>query len=96
MSSEDYRAYVLIQIQPGKEKEFADYVMSEGLQRDKNVERMDLVLGSFDAIVILRGTMKSIDTKVLELRKSPLIRRTETLLCFEMFSLEDVSGRMNE
>lgn len=96
MSSEDYRAYVLVEIQPGKEKEFADYVMSEGLPRDKNVERMDFVLGSFDAVMLLRGAMKSIDAKVLELRKSPLIRRTETLLCFEMFSLEDISGRLNE
>ena len=91
MSSEDYRAYVLVEIQPGKEKEFADYVMSEGLPRDKNVERMDFVLGSFDAVMLLRGAMKSIDAKVLELRKSPLIRRTETLLCFEMFSLESCS-----
>jgi hypothetical protein len=96
MNSEEYRAYVLIQIQPGKEKEFADLVVSEGLQRDKNIERMDLVLGSFDAVVLLRGTMKSIDAKVLELRKSLLIRRTETLLCFEMFSWEDISGRLNE
>jgi hypothetical protein len=96
MSLEDYRAYVLIEIQPGKEKEFADYIMSEGLQRDKNVERMDFVFGSFDAVVLLHGTMKSIDAEVLELRKSPLIRRTETLLCFEMFSWEDISGRMNE
>ena len=96
MSAEDYRAYVLIQIQPGKEKEFADYVTSESMSRDKNVERMDLVFGSFDAIVLLKGTMTSIDAKVLELRKSPLIRRTETLICFEMFSWEDVSGRMNE
>ena len=96
MSSEDYRAYVLIKIQPGKEKEFADFVMSAGLSRDKNVERMDFVLGSFDAVVLLRGTMKSIDVRVLELRKSPLIRTTETLLCFEMFSWEDMSGRLNE
>ena len=96
MSSEEYRAYVLIEIQPGKEKEFADYIMSEGLPRDKKVERMDFVLGSYDAVVLLRGTMKDIDAKVLQLRASPLIRRTETLLCFEMFSWEDISGRMNE
>lgn len=96
MSSENNRAYVLIQIQPGKEKEFADYVMSEGMRRDKSLERMDLVLGSFDAVLLLRGTMKSIDAKVLELRKSPLIRATETLLCFEMFNWEDLSGRLNE
>jgi len=96
MSSEDYRAYVLIEIQPGKEKEFTEYVMSKGLSRDINVERMDFVHGSFDAVVLLRGTMKSIDARILELRKSPLIRRTETLLCFEMPNLEDISGRLNE
>ena len=96
MNSEDYRAYVLIEIQPGKEKEFTEYVMSKGLPKDINVERMDFVHGSFDVVVLLRGTMKSIDVRVLELRKSPLIRTTETLLCFEMFSLEDISGRLNE
>jgi hypothetical protein len=96
MSSEDYRAYVLIEIQPGKEKEFSEYVTSKGFSRDTNVERMDFVHGSFDVVMLLRGTMKNIDTRILELRKSPLIRRTETLLCFEMPNWEDVSGRLNE
>jgi hypothetical protein len=96
MSSEDYRAYVLIEIQPGKEKEFTEYVMSKGLPRDINVEQMDFVHGSFDVVVVLRGTMKSIDARILELRKSPLIRRTETLICFEMLNWEDISGRLNE
>jgi hypothetical protein len=96
MNSEDYRAYVLIEIQPGKEKEFAEYVMSKGLPKDINVERMDFVHGSFDVVVLLRGTMKSIDAKIMELRKSPLIRRTETLLAFEMLNWEDISGRLNE
>lgn len=96
MSSEDYRAYVLIGIQPGKEKEFTEYVMSKGLLKDINVERMDLVHGSFDVVVVLRGTMKSIDARIMELRKSSFIRRTETLLCFEIFNWEDMSGRLNE
>ena len=96
MSSEDYRAYVLIEIQPGKEKEFSDYISSKGLARDINVERMDFVHGSFDVVMLLRGTMKSIDARIMELRKSPIIRRTETLLAFEMSNWEDVSGRMNE
>jgi hypothetical protein len=96
MSSEDYRAYVLIQIKPGKEKEFTEYVMSRGLVKDINVERMDVVRGSFDAVVFLRGTMKSIDAKIMELRKSPLIQRTETLTCVELLSWEDISGRLNE
>lgn len=96
MSSEDYRAYVLIEIQPGKEKEFTEYVTAKGLAKDINVERMDFVHGSFDVVVLLRGTMKSIDARIMELRKSPLIRRTETLVCFEMPDWEDMSGRLNE
>jgi hypothetical protein len=96
MSSQDSRAYVLIEIQPGKEKEFADDVSSKGLVVDSNVERMDFVHGSFDFVILLRGPMKNIDTRIMELRKSPFVRRTETLICFEMFNWEDVSGRLNE
>lgn len=95
MTSES-RAYVLMEIQPGKEKEFTDYVMSKGLLKDINVERMDFVHGSFDVVVLLRGSMKSIDSRIMELRKSPFIRRTETLLCLEMYNWEDISGRLNE
>ena len=96
MASQDSRAYVLVEIQPGKEKEFADEVLSKGLVVDSKVERMDFVHGSFDFVIILRGPMKDVDAKVMELRKSPFIRRTETLICFEMFSWEDISGRLNE
>jgi hypothetical protein len=97
MSSEESRAYVLIEIKPGKEKQFTEYVMSKDLVKDINVERMDFVHGSFDVVVILRGTMKSIDARIMELRKSPLIRRTETLLAFgQMYNWEDISGRLNE
>jgi len=63
---------------------------------DSNVERMDFVHGSFDFVILLRGPMKNIDTRIMELRKSPFVRRTETLICFEMFNWEDVSGRLNE
>jgi hypothetical protein len=97
MSSEESRAYVLIEIKPGKEKQFTEYVMSKDLVKDINVERMDFVHGSFDVVVLLRGTMKSIDARIMELRKSPLIRRTETLLAFgQVYNWEDISGRLNE
>jgi hypothetical protein len=97
MSSEESRAYVLIEIKPGKEKQFTEYVMSKDLVKDINVERMDFVHGSFDVVVLLRGTMKSIDARIMELRKPPLIRRTETLLAFgQMYNWEDISGRLNE
>jgi hypothetical protein len=96
MSSQDSRVYILVQIQPGKEKEFADEVLSKGLIVDSKVERMDFVHGPFDFVIILRGTMKEIDARVMELRKSPFIRSTETLISFEMFGWEDISGRLNE
>jgi len=96
MSSEDYRAYVLVKVQPGKEKEFIEYVTSKNLPRDINVERMDIVHGSFDAVVLLRGRMKNIDAKIMELRRSPFVSSTDTLICFEALSWEDISGRLNE
>ena len=90
------RVYVLVQIQPGKEKEFADEVLSKGLIVDSRVERMDFVHGSFDFVVVLNGSMKDIDQRVMSMRKSPFVRRTETLICFEMFAWEDLSGRLTE
>jgi hypothetical protein len=96
MTSQDSRAYVLLEIEPGREKEFADDVFPKGLMADSNVERMDFVHGPFDFVVLLRGSMKNIDARIMELRKSRFVRKTETLICFEMFNWEDLSGRLNE
>jgi hypothetical protein len=98
MKSQDVtvRVYVLVEIQPGKEKEFADEVLSRRLILDFKAERMDFVHGSFDLVVVLNGSMKDIDARVMAMRKSPFVRRTETLICFEMFAWEDLSGRLNE
>jgi hypothetical protein len=30
------------------------------------------------------------------MRKSPFVRKTETLICHEIFAWEDLSGRLNE
>jgi hypothetical protein len=96
MSHQDNRVYVLAEIQPGKEREFANEILSKGLIVDSKVERMDFVHGSFDFVVMLCGTMEGIDRRIMEMRKSPFVRRTETLICFEMFTWEDLSGRLNE
>lgn len=90
MSYEDNRAYILIEVEPGEEKEFTKYVKSKGLLKETNLERMDSVHGSFDVVITLRGTMKSIDARIMELRKSPSIRRTTTLVCAEMLDWEDI------
>ena len=94
--SQNNRVYVLVEIQPGKEREFANEILSKGLILDSKVERMDFVHGSFDFIIVLHGAMEDIDRRIVEMRKSLFMRRTETLICFEMFNWEDLSGRLNE
>ena len=98
MTSQDdtVRFYVLVEVQPGREKEFADEVLSKGLIRDSRVERMDFVHGSFDLVIVLNGVMKDVDARVMAMRKSPFVRRTETLISFGALNWEDLSGRLNE
>lgn len=96
MSYKNNRVYVLVEIQPGKEQEFTDEVLSKGLIVDSKVERMDFVHGSFDFVFVLYGTMENVDRRIMEMRKSQHVRRTETLICFELLSWEDLSGRLNE
>jgi len=74
------RAYVLVKIQPGKEKEFRDDIMSRNLLVTSKEERMDVVHGAFDFVIILCGTVKDIDRKIIEIRKSPFVVKTETLI----------------
>jgi hypothetical protein len=74
------RAYVLVEIQPGKEKEFKDQILSKGLLVDSKEERMDFVHGAFDFVIILRGATRDIDRRIIEIRKSPFVVKTETLI----------------
>jgi hypothetical protein len=90
------RAYMLIEIHPGKEKEFGEEILSRGLFVDSKVERMDFVHGPFDFVIVLSGETKDIDVKLMEMRKSPFVRKTVTLMCFEMFDWEDISDRLKE
>jgi hypothetical protein len=98
MSSEDVRVYVLAELVPGKEGEFGNEILSNGLILDSEVERLDFVHGSFDFIIALKGKLKDIDRRIIEMRKSPYIRKTETLICFEMFTWdwEEIKSKLNE
>ena len=91
MSGQSGRAYVLVAIEPGKEQEFANEIVSKGLILNSKVERMDFVHGSFDFIVILVGRTYDIDHLIFEMRKLPFVRKTETLIPFEMLNWEDIS-----
>ena len=98
MSSEDIRVYVLVELQPGKEVDFGNAILSNGLILDSKVERLDFVHGSFDFIIALKGKLKDIDRLIIEIRKSPYVRKTQTLICFEMFTWdwEEIKNKMNE
>ncbi len=84
------RMYVLVEIQPGKEQDFAKEIISKGL--DSKSERIDFVHGSFDFVIILSGTKNEMDSRILQMRKLPFVRRTETLIPFDLLNWEDVSA----
>ena len=92
MSGEISRAYVLVTIQPGKEQEFANEIMSKGLIFDSKVDRLDFVHGAVDFIILLSGKTRDIDLVIMEIRKLPYVRKTDTLIPFEMVRWDDVSS----
>lgn len=96
MSSQKTRAYVLVVIQPGKEREFANEILSKGLLVDPKVERVDFVHGSYDFIIILNGTKEDVDNRILEIRKLPYVQKTETLIPFEVFGWDDLLAAVKE
>ena len=55
MSSQAVRAYVLVELRPGKEKEFCEEILEKGLVLDSKIERTDFVHGSYDFICVLKG-----------------------------------------
>ena len=90
------RAYVLVVIQPGKEQEFANEIVSKGVALSSKVEKMDFVHGSVDFIIVFSGPKDDIDYRILEIRKLPYVRSTQTLIPFEMIKWEDVSAITKE
>lgn len=90
------RAYVLIQLHPGKEEDFAKEIISKGVIIDPQVERIDFVHGSFDLIIVLSGTKHEIDNRILEMRKLPFVTRTEALIPFDLLNWEDISAKISE
>ena len=89
MDEDTNHVYMLVAIQPGKEQDFADKVMSLGLIRDPTVEKIDFVHGSFDFIITFRGDINDIDSRILKIRLLPYVLRTETLLPFQLFKWKE-------
>jgi hypothetical protein len=81
VSSQSFRAYVLVELYPGKEKEFCEGILDKRLVVDSKVERTDFVYGSYDFIYVLNGEMADINRRIIELRRPIYIRKTENLIC---------------
>jgi hypothetical protein len=96
MSSQSVRAYVLVELRPGKEKEFCEEILEKGLILDSKVERTDFVHGSYDFICVLHGQIAEIDRRIIALRRSQYIRKTETLICFEIFTWDEIKTKVDE
>ena len=88
MTSKDSRFYLLVSIEPGKEKDFANETVSKGVTRGSYIEKIDFVHGPFDFIIILRGISEDIDRRIMEIRLLPYVQRTETLIPFENLLME--------
>ncbi len=83
MTSKGSRFYLLVTIQPGKEKDFANEIVSKGVTQGSYVEKIDFVHGAFDFIIILSGIAEDIDRRIMEIRLLPYVQKTETLIPFE-------------
>jgi len=96
VNSQSSRAYVLVELFPGKEKEFCEEILEKGLILDTKVERTDFVHGSYDFICVLNGPISDIDRRIIELRRSLYIRKTETLICFDMVTWDEMKTKVDE
>lgn len=96
MTSQNIRAYVLVELRAGKEKEFCEEILEKGLILDTKIERTDFVHGKYDFICLLHGDMKDIDRRIIELRNSKYIQKTETLICFDMFTWDQMKDEVDK
>ena len=96
MSDKTSQVYVLVIIQPGKEQEFANAIISRRLILDPEIERIDFVHGFYDFIGVLTGNRVDIDRRIIEMRQLPYVQSTETLIPFEMLNWDDVSSTLKE
>ena len=96
MNDDHSRAYVLVTIQPGKEQEFANEIVSKKLITDSKIERVDFVHGNFDFVISLIGTSHDIDSRILKIRLLPFVQRTETLIPFQMMNWERILKKIEQ
>ena len=88
LDSKSERVYVIATIQSGKERELADEVLLRARKHGVRVQMLNFVHGIFDFIIAVSGDRYSIDRVILELRRLPFVRNTDTLIPIEISNLE--------
>ncbi len=83
MSSEYGTVYVLVTVDPGKEQDLVYEVQTDESFLDSKIEKMIMVHGSFDFLVIISGNSYEIDRRILKMRKLPYVQDTQTLIPFK-------------
>lgn len=92
MTREDNQVYVLIELKAGEEENFRKYVESKHLLKDPDSEHMDIVHGTYDVVITLRGDTENIDARIMEMRKSPSISKTSTLTKVQTLDWKEHQG----
>lgn len=78
------RAYILVNVELGHETDIINgSAMSAGISSFEGVVQADVVLGTYDIMVVVEGDPKTIDETIMKLRKIPHVKKTESLLTMQ-------------
>jgi flavodoxin len=83
MNAEYGTVYVLVTVDPGKEQDLVYEVQSDESFLDSRIEKMIMVHGSVDFLVVISGNSYEIDRRILKMRKLPYVQDTQTLIPFK-------------
>ena len=84
------RAYVLIDINPGKE--------TECLQHLSNIEGItyaDVVHGATDIVAMIEGDDEIIDKSIMRIRRLQFVKKTQSLLSFQPNIFDELSYELS-
>ena len=72
------RAYIFVNIAPGKREEF-----EKVLPKDSRIKEWHLVMGEYDAVVEVECPLKELQSILDTIRKSGIVEKTTTMIGWE-------------
>lgn len=84
------RAYILVDIQPGREPDILSHLSSV-----KGVIYADVVHGAFDLVVVMEGDLETLDKNIMRVRRLPYVKKTQSLLSYNPTTWEDLSYELS-